>query len=104
MVRGTAWLSPLKQAAVRIVLSPRRRSRRCGRWPEKPSAAVRLRTASPDGCSRCLSTRAAPLIGAVTLALLFGLYSLIFGVSEIVLGVQMRRTGRTVQAILHDAA
>jgi uncharacterized membrane protein HdeD (DUF308 family) len=41
---------------------------------------------------------------AVTLALLFGLYSLIFGVSEIVLGVQMRRTGRTVQAILHNAA
>jgi uncharacterized membrane protein HdeD (DUF308 family) len=47
---------------------------------------------------------ARPDIGAVTLALLFGLYSLIFGVSEIVLGVQMRRTGRTVQAILHDAA
>ena len=45
-----------------------------------------------------------PDIGAVTLALLFGPYSLIFGVSEIVLGVQMRRTGRTVQAILHDAA
>src|SRR5262252_3798635 len=47
---------------------------------------------------------ARPGIGAVTLALLFGLYSLIFGVSQIVLGVQMRRTGRTVQAILHDAA
>ena len=46
---------------------------------------------------------ARPDIGAVTLALLFGLYSLIFGVSEIVLGVQMRRTGHTVQAALHDA-
>ena len=47
---------------------------------------------------------ARPDIGAVTLALLFGLYSLIFGVSEIVLGVQMRRTGHTVQEVLHDAA
>ena len=47
---------------------------------------------------------ARPDIGAVTLALLFGLYSLIFGVSQIVLGIQMRRTGRTVQAMLHDAA
>ena len=46
---------------------------------------------------------ARPGIGALTLALLFGLYSLIFGVSEIVLGVQMRRTGHTVQAVLHDA-
>jgi len=44
-----------------------------------------------------------PDTGALTLALLFGLYSLIFGVSEIVLGVQMRRTGHTVQAVLHDA-
>jgi hypothetical protein len=26
------------------------------------------------------------------------------GVPESVLGVQMRRTGRTVQAVLHDAA
>ena len=47
---------------------------------------------------------ARPGSGAVTLALLFGPYSLIFGVSEIVLSVQMRRTGRTVHAILHDAA
>jgi uncharacterized membrane protein HdeD (DUF308 family) len=46
---------------------------------------------------------ARPDIGALTLALLFGLYSLIFGVSEIVLGVQMRRTGHTVQEVLHDA-
>src|SRR5215813_848352 len=40
---------------------------------------------------------ARPDIGAVTLALLFGLYSLIYGVAEIVVGVQMRRTaaGRT---------
>jgi uncharacterized membrane protein HdeD (DUF308 family) len=47
---------------------------------------------------------ARPDIGAVTLALLFGLYSLIYGVSEIVLGVQMRQTGRTVRQVLHQAA
>jgi len=45
-----------------------------------------------------------PDIGAVTLALLFGLFSLIYGVSVIVLGVQLRRTGRTLQSTLHDAA
>src|SRR5262252_3694744 len=47
---------------------------------------------------------ARPDIGAVTLALLFGLFSLIYGVSEIVIGVQMRRTGQTLQAVLHEAA
>jgi uncharacterized membrane protein HdeD (DUF308 family) len=47
---------------------------------------------------------ARPDIGALTLALLFGLYSLIYGVSEIVLGVQMRQTGRTVRQVLHQAA
>jgi uncharacterized membrane protein HdeD (DUF308 family) len=47
---------------------------------------------------------ARPDIGAVTLALLFGLYSLIYGVSEIVLGVQLRRTGRTLQSVLPAAA
>jgi hypothetical protein len=29
---------------------------------------------------------------------------LAYGVSEIVVGVQMRRTGQTLQAVLHDAA
>jgi uncharacterized membrane protein HdeD (DUF308 family) len=43
-------------------------------------------------------------VGAVTLALLFGLFSMVYGVSEIVVGVQMRRTGQTLQAVLHDAA
>jgi uncharacterized membrane protein HdeD (DUF308 family) len=47
---------------------------------------------------------ARPDIGAVTLALLFGLYSLIYGVSEIVLGVQLRRTGRTLHSVLPAAA
>jgi uncharacterized membrane protein HdeD (DUF308 family) len=47
---------------------------------------------------------ARPGIGAVTLALLFGLFSLIYGVSEIVAGVQMRRTGQTLHSVLQDAA
>src|SRR6266480_6055259 len=47
---------------------------------------------------------ARPDIGAVTLALLFGLYSLIYGVSEIVLGVQLRRTGATLHQVLPAAA
>jgi len=47
---------------------------------------------------------ARPDIGAVTPALPLGLFSTVFGVSEIVVGVQMRRTGQTLQAVLHDAA
>ena len=69
-------------------------------WPSVTVAALVILISIAFGV--VLSAR--PDIGAVTLALLFGPYSLIFGVSEIVLGVQMRRTGRTVQAILHDAA
>ena len=47
---------------------------------------------------------ARPDIGAVTLALLFGLFSMVYGVSEIVVGVQMRRTGKTLKAVMRDAA
>jgi uncharacterized membrane protein HdeD (DUF308 family) len=47
---------------------------------------------------------ARPGVGAVTLALLFGLYSLIFGVSEIVMGIQARDTGRSLHSIMPDAA
>ena len=47
---------------------------------------------------------ARPDVGAVTLALLFGLFSLIYGVSEIVIGVQMRQTGKTLHSVLQDAA
>jgi len=47
---------------------------------------------------------ARPDIGAVTLALLFGLFSLIYGVSEIVIGVQLRQTGKTLRSVLQDAA
>src|SRR5215510_7808917 len=44
---------------------------------------------------------ARPDVGAVTLALLF---SLIYGVSEIVIGVQLRQTGKTLRSVLQDAA
>jgi uncharacterized membrane protein HdeD (DUF308 family) len=47
---------------------------------------------------------ARPGIGAVTLALLFGLFALMYGISQIVLGVQVRDTGRTLRSVLPDAA
>jgi len=43
---------------------------------------------------------ARPGIGAVTLALLFGLFSLIYGVSAIVVGNELHRTGKTLQSVL----
>ncbi len=49
-----------------------------------------------------LSSR--PDVGAVSLALLFGLFTLIFGVSQIVMGVEARRTGKTLHSVLSDAA
>ena len=47
---------------------------------------------------------ARPGIGAVTLALLFGLFSLIYGISQIVMGTQLRQTGRTLHSVMEDAA
>jgi uncharacterized membrane protein HdeD (DUF308 family) len=46
---------------------------------------------------------ARPGVGGVTLALLFGLFSIIYGVSQIVLGVELRRTGHTADKILEQA-
>jgi uncharacterized membrane protein HdeD (DUF308 family) len=40
---------------------------------------------------------ARPGIGAITLALLFGLFSLIYGLTRITLGVQLRQAGRAVR-------
>ena len=40
---------------------------------------------------------ARPGVGAVTLALLFGLYSLIYGFSQITAGVQLRHVGKDFQ-------
>jgi uncharacterized membrane protein HdeD (DUF308 family) len=47
---------------------------------------------------------ARPGVGAVTLALLFGLFSLIYGVNQVSLGIQARQIGRTVHPVVHDAA
>ena len=47
---------------------------------------------------------ARPGVGAVTLALLFGLYSMVFGVSEIVMGIQARDTSHTLHSIMPNAA
>jgi len=46
---------------------------------------------------------ARPNVGAVTLALLFGLFSLIYGVSQIMTGVELRRTGQTLDKVLDHA-
>jgi|SRR5262245_11459327 len=45
---------------------------------------------------------ARPDIGAVTLALLFGLFALIYGVSQIVMGVELRRAGKTLNSVRED--
>jgi uncharacterized membrane protein HdeD (DUF308 family) len=47
---------------------------------------------------------ARPGIGAVTLALLFGLFSIVYGISEITMGVQLRRVGGDVRSILSGTA
>ena len=47
---------------------------------------------------------ARPGVGAVTLALLFGLFSLVYGFSQITLGIEARRTGQTLHSILDQAA
>jgi uncharacterized membrane protein HdeD (DUF308 family) len=47
---------------------------------------------------------ARPDIGAVTLALLFGLFSLISGATLVTRGVEIRRTGKSLHAVLPKAA
>ncbi len=42
---------------------------------------------------------ARPGVGAVTFALLFGLYSLIYGFSQITAGIQIRRLGGSVKSL-----
>ncbi len=42
---------------------------------------------------------ARPGVGAVTLALLFGLYSMIYGFSQITAGVQVRQMGTSVRSL-----
>ena len=45
---------------------------------------------------------ARPGIGAVTLALLFGLFNLIYGISMLVHGIELRRTGRSLQSVMPE--
>jgi uncharacterized membrane protein HdeD (DUF308 family) len=47
---------------------------------------------------------ARPGVGAVTLALLFGLFALIYGIWGIVAGIEMRRTGKTLHSVLDNPA
>ena len=47
---------------------------------------------------------ARPGVGAVTLALLFGLYSLIFGVSQIMLGIDARKSVTGLRSVMANAA
>ena len=47
---------------------------------------------------------ARPGVGAVTLALLFGLFSIIYGVSQIVMGIELRHTGKTLHSVMADVA
>jgi uncharacterized membrane protein HdeD (DUF308 family) len=41
--------------------------------------------------------------GTVTLALLFGIFAIVYGVSHIVTGIRLRRTGHVLHSVLHDA-
>ena len=41
-----------------------------------------------------------PDIGATTLALLFGLFSLVYGVTQIVAGAEIRHSGESLQSVL----
>jgi uncharacterized membrane protein HdeD (DUF308 family) len=43
---------------------------------------------------------ARPGVGAVTLALLFGLFALIYGVSQIVMGIHVRGAGDTLHSVM----
>ncbi|HTU09106.1 MAG TPA: DUF308 domain-containing protein [Trebonia sp.] len=47
---------------------------------------------------------ARPGVGAYTLAVLFGLFALIYGVSQITGGIQLRSVGHDTRTLLHDAA
>jgi uncharacterized membrane protein HdeD (DUF308 family) len=45
---------------------------------------------------------ARPGLGAITLALLFGLFNLIYGAWQFVLGIELRQTGKTLRAVAGD--
>ena len=43
-----------------------------------------------------------PGVGAITLALLFGLFNLVFGARALVQGIELRRTGNAVHSAVHE--
>ena len=45
---------------------------------------------------------ARPGIGAITLALLFGLFNLIYGAVMLVDGIELHRTGKTLHSALRE--
>jgi uncharacterized membrane protein HdeD (DUF308 family) len=45
-----------------------------------------------------------PNVGAVTLALLFGLFTLIYGFSQITMGIELRHAGKTVDSAMKNVA
>jgi uncharacterized membrane protein HdeD (DUF308 family) len=47
---------------------------------------------------------ARPGVGAVTLALLFGLFALVYGISQIAGGIQLRSAAKDTRTLLHSAA
>jgi uncharacterized membrane protein HdeD (DUF308 family) len=47
---------------------------------------------------------ARPGVGAVTLALLFGLYNLVYGARALVQGIELRRTGKTITSAVTEKA
>jgi uncharacterized membrane protein HdeD (DUF308 family) len=47
---------------------------------------------------------ARPGVGAVTLALLYGLFALCYGISQITAGIQLRNAGQDVQTLFGRAA
>jgi uncharacterized membrane protein HdeD (DUF308 family) len=47
---------------------------------------------------------ARPGVGAVTLALLFGLFALCYGISQIAVGIQLRSAGQDVRTLLDRPA
>ena len=59
-----------------------------------------------DGSYPCLEGKTViitrPGIGAITLALLFGLFNLIYGAWQFVLGIDLRQTGKTLRAVRAD--
>lgn len=47
---------------------------------------------------------ARPGVGALTLALLFGMFALIYGISQVSSGIQLRRTNSAAPSLLRQAA